>query len=129
MTPQEWYETLNRRVFFGLTRKRLLVLLSARAYRNRRHCVLTVDTARMLERHLPHIALSPINSGCTKPNPQPRGPETFVTVDSYRFNEWVRCRQRSQAVVELAVDYGVKDIADMVIRVEHVQGERLLETV
>src|SRR5262249_22237643 len=128
MIPREWYETLNRRVFFWLTRGRLLGLLSARAYRNRRHCVLTLDTARMLERHLPRITLSPINSGCTKPSPQPRGPQTFLPVKSYNFEEWVKKRQRSQAVVELAVDYAVRDIADMVVRVEHMQGDRLLET-
>jgi adenylate kinase family enzyme len=128
MTPREWYETLNRRVFFWLNRGRLLRLLSARAYRNRRHCVLTLDTGRMLERHLERITLSPINSGCTVPNPQPRGPDTFLPVAYYPFEEWLKKRPRPQTVVELAVDYAVPDIADIIIRVEHMQGDRLLET-
>jgi len=129
MTPREWYETLNRRVFFWLTRERLLVLLSARAYRNRPHCVLTLDMAPILKRHLPRVTLSPINSGCTVPKPQPRGPQTFLPVEAYNFDEWSKKRPRSDAVVELAVDYAVRDIADFVIRVEHIQGDRLLETI
>ena len=40
MTPREWYETLNRRVFFWVDRRRLLKLLGARAYRGRAHPVL-----------------------------------------------------------------------------------------
>lgn len=36
MTPREWYEHLNWRVFFWVEQKRLLKLLGARAYRDRR---------------------------------------------------------------------------------------------
>jgi hypothetical protein len=129
MTPREWYETLNGKVFFWVTRERLLVLLSARAYRNRRHCVLTLDTSRTLERHLPQVTLSPINSGCTVPNPQRRGRETFLPVGSYPFEDWAKKRGSSAALAELAVDYAVKDIADIVIRVDHMQGGQLLETI
>ena|SRR5208282_3252377 len=54
MEPREWYETLNRKVFFWLTRERLLTLLSARAYRNREHCVLTLDRfLTVIRRFLP----------------------------------------------------------------------------
>jgi hypothetical protein len=128
MTPREWYEILNRKVFFWLTRERLLGLLSARPYRHRKHCVLTLDTSRMLERHLPHITLSPINSGCTLFKPQPRGPQTFLPVGSYKFDDWAQKRSTNSAVVELAVDYSVPDISDIVLRVEHMQGKQLLET-
>jgi len=51
-------------------------------------------------------------------------------VDAYPFDERVKQgRPKNQAVVELAVDYSVPDIADLVIRVEHMQGEDHLETV
>ncbi|HEX9284904.1 MAG TPA: hypothetical protein VF879_04460, partial [Nitrospirales bacterium] len=60
---------------------------------------------------------------------QPRGPQTFLPVEAYNFDEWSKKRPRSDAVVELAVDYAVRDIADFVIRVEHIQGDRLLETI
>ncbi len=63
MRPREWYETLNRRVFFWVDRKRLLKLLGARAYRDRSHLVLEIDTAELLHRHAEKVTLSPINSG------------------------------------------------------------------
>jgi hypothetical protein len=130
MEPQEWYETLNRRGFFWLTRERLLNLLSARAYRNREHCVLTLDTARMVERHHCRITLSPINSGCTVPNPQPRGHQTFLPIASYPFDDWVTKRRNSrQAVVELAVDYSVPDIEALVVRVDRMKSGEILDTI
>lgn len=130
MNPQQWYETLNSKVFFWLSRERLLGLLSARAYRNRKHCILTLDTSRMVERHLAHITLSPINSGSTVYNPQPRSAQTFLPIASYPFDHWLKKRRsRTKAVVELAVDYAVPDIADLVLRVEHMQGANRLETI
>jgi hypothetical protein len=129
MEPREWYETLNRKVFFWMTRERLLTLLSARAYRKREHCVLTLDTARMVERHLSRITLSPINSGCTVPNPQPRGRETFLPVESYPFDEWLsKRRMSSRAVVELAVDYSVPDVEGLVVRVDRMKGGEVLDS-
>jgi hypothetical protein len=65
MTPREWYERLSRRVFFWVEWERLLKLLGARAYRDRPHLVLKVDAAKLLERHVDRVALSPINSGAT----------------------------------------------------------------
>jgi hypothetical protein len=130
MTPQEWYETLNGRVFFWLNPERLLRLLSARAYRNRGHCVLTLDTSRMVERHLSRITLSPINSGCTVPKPQPRGRQTFLPIAAYSFDDWLQKRRnKSHCIVELAVDYSVPDIANIVTRVDHMQGGTLIKTV
>ena len=72
MTKREWYETLNRRVFFWVDRKRLLKLLGARAYRDRPHLVLELDTEELLRRHAEKVTLSPINSGATfAMNPAP----------------------------------------------------------
>ena len=130
MNPRHWYETLNRKVFFWVNRERLLGLLSARAYRSRKHCVLTLDTSRMVERHLARITLSSINSGSTVYNPQPRGVQTFQPIASYPFDHWLKKRRsRTKAVIELAVDYAVSDIADLALRVDHMQGDELLETV
>lgn len=129
MTPREWYETLNRKVFFWVSQDRLSRLLSARAYCQRKHCVLTLDTSRMIERHLKEITLSPINSGCTRPKPQPRGKTTFLPIASYPFDDWMKKRHGKEAIVELAVDYAVLDIAEMVTQVDHMQGRQLLETI
>lgn len=106
MTPREWYETLNRRVFFWVDRKRLQKLLGAKAYRGRQHHVLEADTAELLRRHAENVTLSSINSGAPfNPRPAPRGPETFRRITEHPSNK---------TVVELAVDYAVPDIAELV---------------
>ena len=126
-TPREWYEVLNRRVFFWLSWERLFRLLRAREYRKKRQTVLTLDTARLLERHAARVTLSPINSGATLYNPPHRGPTTFQRIKDYPIAYWRRKRPWSDAVVELAVDYSVPDVRDLTIRVEHVAGGAVTE--
>jgi Family of unknown function (DUF7002) len=122
MTPSAWYQLLNGKVFFWLRRERLSRLLQARAYRDSTHCVLTIDTAALLNRHLDKITLSPINSGSTIFKPQPRGPNTFLRIDDYPFDRWSQKRGVNQAIVELAVEYSVPDITELVVKVEEVHG-------
>ena len=128
-TPREWYETLNSRVFFWLSRERLVRLLSARAYRGKRQTVLTVDTAHLLQRHADRVTLSPINSGSTIFNPQPRGTDTFQRIGDYPFAYWRARRPLRDAVVELAVDDAVPDIQDFVLRVELMENGETVETI
>ena len=121
MTPREWYEHLNRRVFFWVERKRLLKLLGARAYRDRPHLVLEVETAGLLKRHGERVLLSPINSGATFAlGPAPRGPETFRRIAEH---------PDEKPIVELCVDYSVPDIAEFTLRVGRWWGTEELEEV
>jgi hypothetical protein len=121
MTPREWYEHLNRRVFFWVERKRLLKLLGARAYRDRPHLVLEVQTAGLLERHAEGVSLSPINSGATFAlSPVLRGPNTFRRVADH---------PDGKPIVELSVDYSVLDIAEFTLRVGRWWGTEKLEEV
>src|SRR6266568_6869198 len=85
-TPREWYKLLNRRVFLWTTEERVSTLLAARAYRNHEHDVLTVDTRALIERHAEEITLSPINSGSTVYNPQPRGLDLFRSFADFPFD-------------------------------------------
>jgi len=120
MTPREWYEHLNRRVFFWVEWKRLLKLLGARAYRDRPHLVLEVDAAGLLDRHADRVSLSPINSGATFAlGPAPRGPDTFRRIADH---------PNGKPIVELSVDYAVPDIAEFTLRVRRWRGtEELAE--
>jgi len=129
MTPAEWYETLNGQVFFWLTKERVQNLLTARAYRGRKHTVLCIDTARLIARHAANVRLSPINSGSTIYNPQPRGTNTFQEMHDYPFEERRKLRGWANAAAELAVHYAVPDISDLVVRVEHRSGDRVLEII
>lgn len=127
MTPTDWYRLLNGLVFFWLSEPRLRRLLRARAYRERPHIVLEVDTRAIVERHLNDTRLAAINTGSTLFNAPRRGRGTFATVEDYPYEEWRRRRGRKDAVVELAVRYAVPDIATATIRATRRQGDTLLE--
>ncbi|MDQ6770335.1 MAG: hypothetical protein M3Z54_10145 [Gemmatimonadota bacterium] len=118
LTPRDWYQTINGRVFFWVSEHRLEGMLGARAYRNKRHCVLTIDTSLLLAVHERDTWLSPMNTGATKPFPFPRGRNTFQRIRDFDFTARRRVAPLRNAVVELTVDYSVKNIAEYVIRVE-----------
>jgi len=122
MSLQEWYELLNRKVFFWVRAKRLETLLRARAYRGRAHDVLTLDTAAVLETHGASAALASINSGATLyPSAPMRGPQTFARVADFDFDAARRRRGANEAIVELTVDYAVPDLPGLVLKVERRQ--------
>ena len=127
-TPRQWYELLNGKTFFWLHPNRLTRLLRGRAYRGRSHCIITVDTARLLEHHREQIRLSPINSGSTIWNPVERSPATFQHIAEFPFQERRQSRPIENVVVELAVNYSVPNIADVALLVEHRAEERIVET-
>lgn len=129
LTPPEWYRALNSQVFFWVTKERLLTLLSARAYRDRVHCILTVDTEALLDRHLERVKLSPINSGSTLYKPQPRGTKTFLPLAEYPFEARKAKRGLMNAVAELCVGYSVPDISELVTRVVHMEGQKELKII
>jgi len=111
VSPREWLELLNRKVFFWLTEDRVETLLSANAYRHDEHCVLTLRTAALVENYYDQICLCPMNSGCTKPFPHPRDRGIFYRIADYPFEYWRRKKAGAKkAIVELAVDYSVFDI-------------------
>ena len=126
LTPEDWYRCLNARVFFWLTRERLLRLLNARPYRDAEHDVLELDTAALIAAFRPAIRLSPINSGTTKPFPSTaskRGRGTFLPIAEYPYAQWrARGRKAGERVVELTVDYAVPGAARFVRRVVAMRG-------
>jgi hypothetical protein len=126
LTPADWYRLLNQKVFFWLTRDRLIRLLKAGTYRDRPHIVMEVSARLIVEAHRERIWFCPMNSGCTKPYPHPRNENTFQRIPDYPYLQWRRRRPRGERVVELAVDYSVTDIARFVTRVVRMQGDHLV---
>lgn len=116
-SPEEWYAILNARVFFWLTEERLRTLLSARAYRNRTHTVLTLETLALAKDYEPSITLSPMNSGNTLPIAHPRGLDTLKRMADYPFRERLP-KGPYYTVVELAVEDGVRNIVDYTLCVD-----------
>jgi hypothetical protein len=120
LSPTEWYQIINRKVFFWVNESRLDTLLRAQAYRSTPHLVLTVDTAALLGRHLDRVTLSPMNSGATRPMPHPRGRETFLALAEYPFMD--RIQRGLEPVVELAVEGAVPDILELLISANEVSA-------
>ena len=121
MTPREWYEALNRKVFFWVDEKRLIKLLGARAYRNRPHLVLEIDTAELLRSYSDRVSLSSINSGATfTMKPAPRGFGTFKRILEH---------PEGKPVVELTVDYAIPDVADFTLSGSRWFGAEKLEEI
>jgi hypothetical protein len=123
LSPSDWYKLLNEKVFFWLTEDRLHRLTGAKAYRDREHDVLEIDTRSLITAHREAIWFCPINSGCTKPIPHPRDERTFRRIPDYPYGHWRGKRPKGERVVELAVDHSVPDIREHTRRVIVKRGD------
>lgn len=117
LTPSDWYKLLNGKVFFWTSEDRLHKLTSAKSYRDREHDVLEVDSRSLIHAYRDHIWLCPINSGCTKPYPHPRGADAFARIPDYPYHYWRSRRKPTERIVEVAIDYAVRDVSLHVRRV------------
>ena len=126
VSPTDWYQILNKKVFFWLTESRLHKLTCARAYRNREHEVLILDSRSLIEAHRARIWLCAINSGCTRPFARWRDESIFARIGEYPYRQWRCARGRGERVVELAVDYAVPDICDHVRSVVVMKGRETI---
>ena len=103
--------------------------MAARAYRDRMHSIIIIDTERLLEEYADKVSLARINTGSTIMSVPTRGVGTFQSISDYPFDYWRKKRGPQRAVAELAVDYQVSDVSDLVVRVEHWKVDRLIEVV
>jgi hypothetical protein len=126
ITPQQWYELLNRKVFFWATEERLLTLLNARFYRTTPHDVLTVDTASLVARYEEQITLCHMNSGNTWPMPHYRDASIFKVINDYPAKP---NGKPVKPVAELTVAYSVPSMAKHVIEVRRMVGSQPVETI
>jgi hypothetical protein len=120
VSRQDFLDALNGRVFFWLTEQRLQRLLNAKAYRGRRHLILSIDTRALLAAYATKIELAPYNTGSAHvPNAPNRGPDVFTSLSDYPFAFWRGKRGRKgEHVVELTVRYSVPDVVAFIQRAE-----------
>jgi hypothetical protein len=128
-SPRQWYELLNRKVFFWVIEERVNTLLTARAYRGSDHIVITLDTEGLMRKHQSRALLSPINSGSTIYRPVRRGVATFQSPDTYPYEERRKARGVQHAIAELAIDHSVPDLRSFTLKVERRSGERTLDVI
>jgi hypothetical protein len=112
ITPSQWYKILNGKTFFWAGTNRLNRMLTAKAYLNESQWVITVRTKPLLERYAPDVTLTGFNTGFAFDG-RLRGPDTFK-----RMKDW----PNRYAVAELAVEYGIPDVAEFVASVVEWKG-------
>lgn len=120
LTPADWYERLNGHVFFWPNMARVQKFLNASEHRSSDHLLFALDTSRLLAAHREAILLSPINTGSTKPMPQPRGRNCFVPLDEYPLDWRLKKYGKRRAVAEVAVRTSVPDVFDFLLTVDRV---------
>ena len=118
MTPRQWYELINRKVFFWAREWDLHSFL--RAYRDRSHCVITLSTDALLNSQRERITLCRINSGSVR-GMESRGRDTFKLIGDYSLSP--------SSVREVAVEYSVPEIWKLEPRVVEMQRNRELRVI
>jgi hypothetical protein len=122
MSPSDWYQLLNSRVFFWLDPHRLN--RQRAACEPRPQIVLVVETARLLSEHVETAALSPINTGNARRRPALRGASTFMPYTVWSVSGWSSQAERlttrprmPRSPVELTVTGAVPEIMNMIVGV------------
>lgn len=123
LTPADWLEKLNERVFFWADGDGLDRLLGARMNRGRRREVIVADTLSLARAHADRIELSPINSGSTLRRPARRGLSTFSPLAAHSYGDWRKLRGKRDRIVEVTVRGGVPDIARHVLEIRTTDGD------
>lgn len=115
VSPEDWYRTLNARVFFWPTQDRLERML--KAYGRSEQAIFEVDTRTLLERYADRVELSHINSGYASSRypAARRGRFTFVPLSDYAYSA-------KNKIAEVTVLGAVPDIFDLTERVTFRRG-------
>jgi len=125
VTPRQWYETINDKVFFWAAERRLMGLLGAKLYRELEHDVLTLDTRSFAAAHQAKIWLCHMNSGAVVPWKLRRDMTIFKRIADYPVK---RNGSPTKPVVEIVVDGEVLDVADHLVEVRRMKGAEVLGT-
>ena len=117
VTPSAWYELLNSRAFFWVSRERLMKLLGAREYRASNHDVLVLDTLALASDHHSRVWLAHMNTGSVIPWYRCRDPSIFLRIEDYALKQ---SGTPVKPVAELTVDYALTDIEKYTLSVHRV---------
>jgi len=120
LTPRDWYDLVNGKVYFWLDQDRLARHMAACA--RRPQVLLTIDLAKLAARHGARAFVTPFNVGNARRRPAPRGRRSFVPLAAWLETRWKTealpgstARAPSHAPAELAIDDAVADIMDLVL--------------
>ena len=122
LTPEDWFELLNSKVFFWLDIERLN--RQRHACKDAPQIALLIDAARLLSNYSANATVAPINTGNAMRAAKPRNRSTFVPYDRWVEDGWTHenipgalCRPANHRPVELTIDNAVPDIMEYVVSV------------
>ena len=119
ITPRQWYEYLNGKVFFWAELERLNRMVNA--YR----CgeLIVLNARRFVKAYRNRIRLSHMNSGATRSPYHYRGYTTFCRIEDYPYS------RRRKKVAEVCIDVGVPDVLRYVECVGRLKGSTWKTTI
>lgn len=127
LTPQDWYQRLNERVFFWVRPDRVRGLLKAGAYAECRNDVYVFDTERLISDYADRIELAAMNTGATRPMAFRRGPSTFQKLATYPYE--ARRKKNLEPVIEFTVLGGLPNALEYVVEIERWDSGDCLEVI
>ncbi len=116
LTPADWLQMLNARVFFWCDALAPRRFLGARLNRGRARLVLEFDALSLLHATAERAELAAINTGSTIRRPARRGLATFSPLGRHSYHEWRRLRGGLDRPKEVTVRGGVLDVGRHLIR-------------
>jgi len=121
---QEWFEFLNRKVFFWVSKDELIKMICAWQYSGKPQWVITINTRPLLQQYSDKAYVSDQNTGSLYSR-RKRGPKSFTPLNSCPVKAGIK---------ELAIDDQVPNLPDFVVSVDEcvgnkVNGERVYRVV
>jgi hypothetical protein len=111
VSPRQWLELLNGKVFFWTCPKRLAKFRAA--YSFRRQLIIEVPTSDLLVHHADRVTLCHINSGATRMPDHKRSFESFQTIEDFPYSsKWKPAELTVEGLVQ-----DISEIASMVYEV------------
>ena len=92
LTPVEWLQLLNERVYFFPARRKADSFIEAGRRGGRRKLMLTFDARSLATAHLDRLFIAPINTGSALRTPARRGRAIFAPVASITWDEFATRR-------------------------------------
>jgi hypothetical protein len=121
---QGWFEFLNGKVFFWVSKDELIKMICAWQYSGKPQWVITVNTRPLLQQYSDITFVSDQNTGSLY-SKRKRGPKSFAPFNSCPVKTGIK---------ELAIDYQVPNLSNFVVSVDEcignkVNGERVFRVV
>ncbi|MCW5622262.1 MAG: hypothetical protein KIS79_14240 [Burkholderiales bacterium] len=120
LTPRDWYDLVNAKVFFWIDQDRLGRHVAACAGRSQ--MLITIDSRRLLERYGDVAFVTPFNVGNARRRPAPRSERSFVPWKVWMVTRWESeaitaraSRLPSHPPAELAIEGSIPDLVEFVI--------------